>query len=69
MVKRKNVEARKTCEYTTGKKIYFKNSFSFAPCINLETGQLSVLARKSNSFKLSSHYVHLGSKFDWKGFT
>lgn len=42
MVKGKHVEARKTCEYTTGKKKYFKNSFSFAPCINLETGQLSV---------------------------
>lgn len=67
MVKRKNVESRKTCEYTTGKKYILR--ISFAPCINLETGQLSVLARKSNSFKLSSHYVHLGSKFDWKGFT
>lgn len=69
MVKRENVEARKTCEYTTGKEYILKILFSFAPCINLETGQLSVLARKSNSFKLSSHYVHLGSKFDWKGFT
>lgn len=42
MVKCKNVEVRKICEYIIGKKIYFKNFFLFVLCINLEMGQFLV---------------------------